>query len=164
MSMADRDRQSYLGFNPRKGGRYLSQKDRPKTMQMGGDRRLILGGEGKPNPNFVEEKPEEKPVEDTTVNTSREDLNDVSRAAYDEAMADYGSTTSGSGSGSTTTPTGPMGSMAGAMGMLAGFAGNRGRKRFRYGRKRGGDRMLSRGSQRFDAIKLPTFTFKGLNI
>lgn len=162
------DRRGSINRGPKGGARFSSrlaaQQDRPKTMQMGGDRRLVLGGEGKPNPNFVEEKPVEKPVEDTTVNTSREDLNDVTRAAYDEAMADYGSTTSGSGSGSTTTKTGPMGSMAGAMGMLAGFAGNRGRKRFRYGRKRGGDRMLSRGSQRFDAIKLPTFTFKGLNI
>tara|TARA_B100000405_G_scaffold298798_1_gene256233 strand:- start:350 stop:1531 length:1182 start_codon:yes stop_codon:yes gene_type:complete len=161
------DRRVSINRGPKGGARFNSalakQQDRPKTMQMGGDRQLL---DVKPNTNpalgAVVEKPAEKPVEDTTVNTSREDLNDVTRAAYDQAMSDYGSTTSGSGS--TTTPTGPMGSIAGAMGMLAGFAGNRGRKRFRYGRKRGGDRMLSRGSQRFDAMKLPTFTFKGLNI
>ena len=160
------DRRGSINRGPKGGARFSSrlaaQQDRPKTMQMGGDRQLLMDVKPNTNPALgaVVEKPE--PVEDTTVNTSREDLNDVSRAAYDEAMSEYGSPTSGSGS--TTSPTGPMGSAAGAMGMLAGFAGNRGRKRFRYGRKRGGDRMLSRGSQRFDAIKLPTFTFKGLNI
>ena len=161
------DRRVSINRGPRGGARFNSalakQQDRVKTVQMGGDRPLFHN-DVRPisQESAVEEKPAEKPVEDTTVNTSREDLNDVSRAAYDQAMSDYGST--GSGSGSTTTKTGPLGSMAGAMGMLAGFAGNRGRKRFRYGRKRGGDRMLSRGSQRFDAMKLPTFTFKGLNI
>ena len=160
------DRRGSINRGPKGGARFSSrlaaQQDRPKTMQMGGDRRLVTQAAAT-QPAAEEVAVEEKPaVEDTSVDTSRENLNNVAKEAYDQAMSDYGSTTSGSGS--TTTKTGPLGSMAGAMGMLSGFAGNRGRKRFRYGRKRGGDRMLSRGSQRFDAIKLPTFTFKALNI
>ena len=161
------DRRVSINRGPRGGARFNSalakQQDRVKTVQMGGDRRLVTQAAAtQPAAEEVAVEEKKPAVEDTSVDTSREDLNNVAKEAYDQAMSDYGSTTSGSGS--TTTKTGPMGSMAGAMGMLAGFAGNRGRKRFRYGRKRGGDRMLSRGSQRFDAMKLPTFTFKGLNI
>tara|TARA_B100001029_G_C14990255_1_gene411588 strand:- start:86 stop:1099 length:1014 start_codon:yes stop_codon:yes gene_type:complete len=158
MSMADRDRQTYLGFNPNKGGRYLSQADRPKTMQMGGDRRLVTQA-ATPPPTAEEVAVEEEvttPTENTVVDP---DIKKIQEDTYNE---NYNPTTGTPGSGGTGIAGG------GGIGVLASIGdmvGNRGRKRFRYGRRRGGQRLLSRGSDRFANLKnLPTFTFKGLNI
>tara|TARA_A100001388_G_C28732978_1_gene482514 strand:- start:50 stop:1294 length:1245 start_codon:yes stop_codon:yes gene_type:complete len=158
MSMADRDRQTYLGFNPNKGGRYLSQADRPKTMQMGGDRPLVPSAATPPTADeAVVEEEVTTPTENTVVDP---DIKKIQDDAYNE---NYNPTTTTPGSsGSGTTSGGGLG-----MGVLSfqDLVGNRGRKRFRYGRRRGGQRLFSRGSDRFANLKnLPTFTFKGLNI
>lgn len=158
------DRRGSINRGPKGGARFSSrlaaQQDRPKTMQMGGDRRLVTQAAAT-QPAAEEAAVEEEvttPTENTVVDP---DIKKIQDDAYNENYNPTLPTTPGSsGSGGS----GGGGGM-GILGAIGDMVGNRGRKRFRYGRRRGGQRLFSRGSDRFAALKsLPTFTFKGLNI
>ena len=154
------DRRGQIARGPRGGARFNSrlaalQGNIARRRGMGNG--AILKGVNDVAP--VEEAPVEEvaPVENVVVDP---DIKKIQDDAYDDTYNPGGSTPGG---GTGGTPGG--GGMGGIIAGIASAVGNRGRKRFRYGRRRGGQRLLSRGSDRFDTIKnLPTFTFKGLNI
>ena len=137
MSMTDRDRQQYLGYNPNKPSSYLKQQGRYND----GSGRSDMGG---PNNQFI--KPE--PVENTIVeeNNPLANLTEIQQDAYNTALENYNAGTGYSGQGEGTG----FGNLSQEV-IAALMAGNRGRKRFRYGtaKKRGSDSLLTRGSERF---------------
>ena len=153
------DRRGQIARGPRGGARFNSR------LAAAQDRGIRLGGTPQ-TPLFhsdtrpiAEEVAEEEvaPTENIVVDP---DIKKIQDDAYDDTY-NPGGGTPGGGTGGT----GGGGGIGGILTGLTAMVGNRGRKRFRYGRKRGGQRLLSRGSDRFDTLKnLPTFTFKGLNI
>ena len=152
------DRRGQIARGPRGGARFnsrlASQLDRGIRLR-GTPQTPLIGGTQPAAEEAVEEEVA-PPTENIVVDP---DIKKIQDDAYDDTY-NPGGTTPGGGSG---TPGG--GGMGGIVASLAAAVGNRGRKRFRYGRRRGGQRLLSRGSDRFDNFKnLPTFTFKGLNI
>ena len=137
MSMTDRDRQKYLGYNPNKPSSYLKQQERN------------MGGSGKSQQQqqqLVEPAPE--PVENTIVeeSTPLSNLTQIQQDAYNTALENYNAGTGYSGQGEGSG----FGNLSQEV-IAALMAGNRGQKRFRYGtaKKRGGDSLLTRGSKRF---------------
>ena len=136
MSMTDRDRQQYLGYNPNKPSSYLKQQER----NTGGS------GGGTQQQQIIESAPE--PVENTTVEESSPlaNLTQIQQDAYNTALENYNAGTGYSGQGEGTG----FGNLSQEV-IAALMAGNRGRKRFRYGtaKKRGSDSLLTRGSERF---------------
>ena len=143
MSMTDRDRQKYLGYNPNKPSSYLKATDpgRPKGQRQG-------------TGNYIEPEAmqqqfvEPEPVENTTVeeSTPLSNLTEIQQDAYNTALQNYNAGTGYSGQGEGTG----FGNLSQEV-IAALMAGNRGQKRFRYGtaRKRGSDSLLTRGSERF---------------
>jgi len=155
------DRRGMIARGPRGGARFNSrlaalQGNIARRRGMGNG--AILKGVNDAAPvEEVAPVEEAAPVENVVVDP---DIKKIQDDAYDDTYNPGGSTPGG---GTGGTPGG--GGMGGIIAGIASAVGNRGRKRFRYGRRRGGQRLLSRGSDRFDTIKnLPTFTFKGLNI
>ena len=138
MSMTDRDRQQYLGYNPNKPSATLIQQER----NTGGSG----GGTQQQQQQIAEPAPE--PVENTTVEESSPlaNLTQIQQDAYNTALENYNAGTGYSGQGEGTG----FGNLSQEV-IAALRAGNRGRKRFRYGtaKKRGSDSLLTRGSERF---------------
>ncbi len=153
------DRRGQINRGPRGGARFNSRlaaaQDRGIRLR-GTPQTPLFHNDVRDTAPEVEEEVV-APVEDTTIDP---DIKKIQDDAYDDTY-NPGGTTPGGGTGGT--PGG--GGMGGIIAGITSAIGNRGRKRFRYGRRRGGQRLLSRGSDRFDNLKnLPTFTFKGLNI
>ena len=170
MSMADRDRQTFLGFNPNKPSRNLKANDRgrPKNQQQGTNSYLApmyATATTAPADESVEEEIIEDPVQ-----PELPDLGGISNEEYESVMEQLtGGTAGGSGSGSGSGSGQPdVKAIADSTGVDASIierilAGYRGNKRFQFGTGRNQSLMLRRNNQDF-LSRLAPFTLSSLNV
>lgn len=163
-SMADRDQQTFLGFNPNKPSRNLKATDpgRPKSQQQGTNSYLAPVNTAATTAP-AEESVEEEIIEDP-VQQDLPDLGDISNEEYESVMEQLtGGDAVGSGSGQPDIK-----SIADSTGVDASIierilAGYRGKKRFQFGTGRNQSLMLRRNNQDF-VSRLAPFTLSSLNV
>ena len=155
MSMTDRDRQKYLGYNPNKPSGYLKQQER--NIGGKGSKSSIIDA---PPPLPSELIEETQPTTDIGRDQSGTDSNDLTRIqsqAYNTALTNN---IAGLGGDFDFGPQGSQMSISEAPGLQAGqFRGRRRIRRFNRGRRRGAGDSFRRGGRR-----IQEFTSNQLNI
>jgi len=170
-SMADRDKQTFLGFNPNKPSRNLKATDpgRPKSQQQGTTSYLEpVNTTAATTAPADEETVTEEEVQPDTVEQNYPDLEGITQDEYDatmEAITGGGENVTGTGSGSTTPD---VATIAQTTGIDPGIierilAGYRGKKRIKFGTGKNESLKLRRGNVGFMS-RIPQFTLSSLNV
>ena len=168
-SMADRDMQTYLGFNPNKPSRNLKATDsgRPKSQQQGTTSYLEpVTTTAATTAPADEETVKEEEVQTDPVEQNLPDLSGISQDDYDatmEAINSGGENVTGSNS---TTP--DVATIAQTTGIDPGIierilAGYRGKKRIKFGSGKNESLKLRRGNVGFTS-RIPNFILSSLNV
>lgn len=168
-SMADRDKQTFLGFNPNKPSRNLKATDpgRPKSQQQGTTSYLEpVNTTAATTAPADEETVTEEEVQPDPVEQNLPDLEGISQEEYDatmEAITGGGENVTGSNS---TTP--DVATIAQTTGIDPGIierilAGYRGKKRIKFGTGKNESLKLRRGNVGFMS-RIPQFTLSSLNV
>ena len=149
MSMTDRDRQKYLGYNPNKPSGYLKQQER--NIGGKGSKSSIIDA---PPPLPSELIEETQPTTDIGRDQSGTDSNDLTRIqsqAYNTALTNN---IAGLGGDFDFGPQGSQMSISEAPGLQAGMSRGRRRiRRFGRGRRRGAGDSFRRGGRRIQEFK-----------
>ena len=171
-SMADRDKQTYLGFNPNRPSRNLKATDpgRPKSQQQGTTSYLepVNTTTTATTAPADEEAVKEEEVQPDPVKQDLPDLGDISNEEYESVMEQLtGDTAGGSGSGSDSSPP-DVASIAQTTGIDPGIierilAGYRGKKRIKFGTGKNESLKLRRGNVGFTS-RIPNFILSSLNV
>ena len=170
-SMADRDKQTYLGFNPNRPSRNLKATDpgRPKSQQQGTTSYLEpVNTTAATTAPADEETVKEEEVQPDTAEQNLPDLSDISNEEYESVMEQLtGDTAGGSGSGSDSSPP-DVASIAQTTGIDPGIierilAGYRGKKRIKFGTGKNESLKLRRGNVGFTS-RIPNFILSSLNL
>tara|TARA_B100002019_G_scaffold289371_1_gene304839 strand:+ start:206 stop:1870 length:1665 start_codon:yes stop_codon:yes gene_type:complete len=168
-SMADRDKQTFLGFNPNKPSRNLKATDpgRPKSQQQGTTSYLEpVNTTAATTAPADEETVTEEEVQPDPVEQNLPDLEGITQDEYDatmEAITGGGENVTGSNS---TTP--DVATIAQTTGIDPGIierilAGYRGKKRIKFGTGKNESLKLRRGNVGFMS-RIPQFTLSSLNV
>lgn len=170
-SMADRDQQTFLGFNPNRPSRNLKATDpgRPKSQQQGTTSYLEpVNTTAATTAPADEETVKEEEVQPDTAEQNLPDLSDISNEEYESVMEQLtGDTAGGSGSGSDSSPP-DVASIAQTTGIDPGIierilAGYRGKKRIKFGSGKNESLKLRRGNVGFTS-RIPNFILSSLNV
>lgn len=165
-SMADRDQQTFLGFNPNKPSRYLKATDpgRPKSQQQGTNSYLApVNATATTAP--VDEDVIESEVEDPIQEDQQlPDLGDISEDEYETVINEL---TGGNNTG-TDSSTPNVAAIAQTTGVDPGIierilAGYRGKKRIKFGSGKNESLKLRRGDVGFTS-RIPNFILSSLNV
>ena len=168
-SMADRDQQTFLGFNPNRPSRNLKATDpgRPKSQQQGTTSYLEpVNTTAATTAPADEETVIEEEVQPDPVEQNYPDLEGITQDEYDatmEAITGGGENVTGSNS---TTP--DVATIAQTTGIDPGIierilAGYRGKKRIKFGTGKNESLKLRRGNVGFMS-RIPNFILSSLNI
>ena len=165
-SMADRDQQTFLGFNPNRPSRNLKATDpgRPKSQQQGTNSYLApVNATATTAP--VDEDVIESEVEDPIQEDQQlPDLGDISEDEYETVINEL---TGGNNTG-TDSSTPNVAAIAQTTGVDPGIierilAGYRGKKRIKFGSGKNESLKLRRGDVGFTS-RIPNFILSSLNV
>ena len=164
-SMADRDMQSYLGFNPNKPSRNLKATDpgRPKSQQQGTTSYLEpVNTTAATTAPADEETVKEEEVQPDTAEQNLPDLADISQDEYDTVMEGINQIETTGGNNTDVA------SIAQTTGVDPGIierilAGYRGKKRIKFGTGKNESLKLRRGNVGFTS-RIPNFILSSLNV
>lgn len=167
MSMADRDRQSYLGFNPNKPSSYLKATDpgRPKGQRQGTTSYSApVNTTTATTGSADDETVKEEAVESNPVEQTLPDLSGISDDEYNEVISEL---TGGNNTGTDSNPPN-VASISQTTGIDPGIierilAGYRGKKRIKFGSGKNESLKLRRGSSGFMS-RIPQFILSSLNV
>jgi hypothetical protein len=166
-SMTDRDRQSYLGFNPNNPSRNLKATDpgRPKGQQQGTNSYLApVNTTAATTAPADEETVKEEEVQPATAEQNLPDTSDISEDEYNATM----DALTGGGNNVTSSGQPDVASIAQTTGIDPGIierilAGYRGKKRIQFGSGRNESLKLRRDSAGFMS-RIPQFVLSSLNV
>ena len=168
-SMADRDMQSYLGFNSNKPSRYLKATDpgRPKSQQQGTTSYLEpVNTTAATTAPADEETVKDEEVQSDTVEQNLPNLSDISQEEYDSVIEGINQIETTGGNNVSSQP--DVASIAQTTGVDPGIierilAGYRGKKRIKFGTGKNESLKLRRGNVGFTS-RIPNFILSSLNV
>jgi len=164
------DRRVSINRGPKGGARFnptlAKQEDRPKTMQVGGDRPLVAQAQTTATTAPADEETvKEEEEQSNTVEQNLPDLGNISDEEYNSVIDEL----TGSGGNTGTDSNQPdVASIAQTTGMDPGIierilAGYRGKKRIKFGSGKNESLKLRRGSSGFMS-RIPQFVLSSLNV
>ena len=163
------DRRVSINRGPKGGARFnptlAKQQDRPKTMQVGGDRPLVAQAQTTATTAPADEEAvKEEEVQPDTVEQNLPDLGDISQEDYDATMEAI----TGGDNNVTSSSQPDVASIAQTTGIDPGIierilAGYRGKKRIKFGSGKNESLKLRRGNAGFMS-RIPSFILSSLNV
>ena len=168
------DRRVSINRGPKGGARFnptlAKQQDRPKTMQVGGDRPLVAQAQTTATTAPADEEAvKEEEVQEVQADTAQQnypDLSDISQDEYNTVIEGINQIETTGGNNVSSQP--DVASIAQTTGVDPGIierilAGYRGKKRIKFGTGKNESLKLRRGNVGFTS-RIPDFVLSSLNV